>query len=104
MAYQSRRLVGRLREAVAEGSGRLVADAGGLFGTAVVTAGFGSIYWVIAARLVPPQAIGAGGAAISAMTLISRVGTVGLGTLLLGEVYSHPGRERALVWSSSAIA
>ena len=95
----------RLRRHVGLGANRrLIADATGLFGTTVVTAGLGAVYWVLAARLLPANAVGLGGAAISAMTLIARVGTVGLGTLLLAELPVQPESARRLVTSSLAIA
>jgi O-antigen/teichoic acid export membrane protein len=46
----------------------------------------GSVYWVIAAREFSPQAVGYGSAAVSAMTLIGTIGTIGLGTVLIGEL------------------
>lgn len=86
------------------GARRLVADAGGLFGTSVITAVLGAAYWVIAARYLPPETIGVGGAAISALVLVARLGTMGLGTLLLGELAGHPGREWPLVLSALVTA
>ena len=57
----------------------------------------GLAYWWVAARWFPPQAVGLGSAAISAMTLLGTICIVGLGTLLVGELPRQPGKEGSLI-------
>ncbi len=81
------------RIAAATASNRhLLTNAGSMVGTSIATASLGVLYWLLAAREFTPTAVGIAGAAISAMTLIGFVCTLGLGTLLMGEV---PRRDRA---------
>ncbi len=75
----------------------IIANMGSLVGTTLVTAGLGYLYWILAARQLPVAAVGIAGAAISAMTLLGTAGMLGFGTLLIGELPRHPGRERSLV-------
>jgi O-antigen/teichoic acid export membrane protein len=72
-------------------------NAGSLVGTTAVTSMLGLAYWWVAARWFPPQAVGLGSAAISAMTLLGTVCIVGLGTLLVGELPRQPGKEGSLI-------
>lgn len=64
----------------------IVANAGSLIGTQLVTSGLGFIFWLVAARWFSPAAVGFAAAAISAMTLLGTFGMLGLGTLLMGEL------------------
>jgi O-antigen/teichoic acid export membrane protein len=66
-------------------------NAGSMMGTVVVTALLGAGYWLVAARQFSPEAVGVASAAVAAMTLLGYLATVGLGTLLMGEL---PRRER----------
>ncbi len=94
-----------LHSSVWNAAGRtLVANAGSLFGTSLLTAGFGAIYWAIAARIVPAPELGAAAAAFSAMALLGRVATVGLGTVLIGELPAHAGNERGFIYGAIAVA
>src|SRR5579862_892619 len=77
--------------------GLLLANAGSLFGTTLITAGIGFGYWWSAARLYPAAAVGFSSAAISAMMLLGSGGIVGLGTLLVGELPRQPGKEASLI-------
>ena len=77
-------------------SGKFI-NAGSLVGTTAVTTMLGLAYWWVAARWFPPQAVGLGSAAISAMTLLGTVCIVGLGTLLVGELPRQPGKEGSLI-------
>ena len=72
-------------------------NAGSLVGTTAVTSMLGLAYWWVAARWFPPQAVGLGSAAISAMTLLGTICIVGLGTLLVGELPRQPGKEGSLI-------
>src|SRR4030088_891330 len=80
----------------------IVANAGGWVATAVFSSGLGLPYWVLAAHTSPASAVGLGSAAVSAMTLLSFLGMVGLGTLLVSEYPRHPGKEGRLVVTALA--
>ncbi len=75
----------------------LLVNAGSLVGTTVVTSVLGLPYWWVAARLFSPQALGLSSAAISAMTLLGTACILGLGTLLVGELPRHPGKEASII-------
>lgn len=75
----------------------MIVNAGSLVGTTAVTSGLGFAYWWFAARTFPPETVGFASAAISAMMLLGTVCILGLGTLLVGELPRHPGREVALI-------
>jgi O-antigen/teichoic acid export membrane protein len=72
-------------------------NATSVAGTLAVTAGLGFLFWLIAARLFTPAAVGTASAAISAMLLLGGIGAFGMGTLLVREVARSPGHERALI-------
>jgi O-antigen/teichoic acid export membrane protein len=78
----------------------LLVNAGSLFGATVLTAGIGVVYWAVAARVFPAAAVGLAAAAISAMLLIGQVATLGLGTVLMGELSHHGSSERSLIDSA----
>lgn len=82
----------------------LVSNAASLLGTTLLTSGFGAIYWAIAARLVPAPELGVAAAAFSAMALLGRVATVGLGTVLIGELPAHADSERRLIHGAMIVA
>lgn len=82
----------------------LLYNAASLFGTTVLTAGFGAAYWALAARIYPAAAVGLAAAAISAMILIGRLATLGLGTVLMGELSQHRGSKRGLIYSATSIS
>jgi O-antigen/teichoic acid export membrane protein len=75
----------------------VVGNALSLFGTTVVTSALGFAFWVVAAHLFTPAAIGASGAAISAIQLLAMASMLGLGTLLIGELSSGVQGGPALV-------
>lgn len=64
----------------------IVANAGSMVATAIVTSALGFVYWWLAARQFPPAAVGMAVAAISPMMLLGNLGMLGLGTLLMGEL------------------
>jgi O-antigen/teichoic acid export membrane protein len=87
--------------------GSVVTNAASLFGTTVVTSGLGFVFWIVAAHMFSRSAVGAGGAALSAMQLIANAGMLGLGTLLIGELsrgVEHPARLIATALCVSASA
>ena len=72
-------------------------SAGWLFATTIVTSGAGFAFWSLAAHILPKRAIGASGAAISAVQLLGTVGMLGLGTLLVGELSKRREDPRSLL-------
>lgn len=97
-------VLGRLRDLVRGGTGTLILNAGSLFGGTLLTAVLGAVYWALAARFFTPAAVGVAAAAISAMVLAGQVATVGLGTVLMGELPHHRGSERSLIFSGVGVA
>jgi O-antigen/teichoic acid export membrane protein/ribosomal protein L40E len=75
----------------------LLANVSSLVGTYVITSALGFVYWIIAARYYPAQSVGIASAANSAMTLIGLLSIFGLGTLLIGELQNHPGKEAGII-------
>src|SRR6266853_6583633 len=75
----------------------ILVNAGSLVGTTAVTAVLGFVYWWLAARQFPPETVGFASAAISAMTLLGSICVLGFGTLLIGELPRHPGKEMSLI-------
>jgi len=61
----------------------LLQSAASLATSTVVTAGFGFIYWAVAARAFPATAVGESATAISAVSLLAPMSILGFGTLLL---------------------
>ena len=82
----------------------LFSNAGSLVATTAVTSGLGFVYWWLAARLFPPEAVGFASSAISAMMLLGAVGMLGLGTLLIGELPRHPGKAGSLITGAILLA
>lgn len=101
---QSGAVLARLGDLVRGGTGTLMFNAGSLFGGTLLTAVLGAVYWALAARFFTPAAVGVAAAAISAMVLAGQVSTVGLGTVLMGELPHHRGSERSLIYSGVAVA
>jgi len=75
----------------------VLANAGSLIGTAAVTSSIGFVYWWLAARWFSPHAIGLVSAVISAMILLGTFATLGLNTLLIGELPRRQGQELSLI-------
>src|SRR5947209_19948940 len=75
----------------------MLINAGSLIGTSAVTSLLGFVYWWIAARQFPPEAVGIASASISAMTLLGGLCILGLGTLLITEIPRQPGHEGELI-------
>ncbi len=64
----------------------LFTNAGSLMGTTAITSLLGFVYWWLAARTAPAEAVGQASAAVSAMTLIGTIGMFGMGTMLISEL------------------
>lgn len=97
-------IVGRMAALAREGMGSLILNAGSLFGATLLTAALGAVYWALAARFFVPAEVGVAAAAISTMTLAGQVATVGIGTVLMGELRHHAGSERSLIVSGVGVA
>src|SRR5437763_5452353 len=82
----------------------VIANASSLVGTTAVNAVLGYAYWWLAARQFPASAVGLAGAAVSAMTLLSTIVLMGLGTMLIGELHRREGGEVGLIVVASLVA
>jgi O-antigen/teichoic acid export membrane protein len=69
----------------------LLRNGGSLIVTTGLSAAFGFIYWVVAAREFSQEAVGYGAAAISLQMLLGTIGEFGLGTMLIGELPRRRG-------------
>lgn len=76
---------------------QLLYSSASLMASQVLTAGIGFLFWVVAARGFDEPSVGFASAAISAMSLMGAVGTVGMGTLLIREMPLNPGREHRML-------
>ncbi|MER8581204.1 hypothetical protein NKG95_21250 [Mesorhizobium sp. M1423] len=91
----------RLRRALRK-SATLIMNSGALAIGTVASAGLGFVYWWLAARLFPPEVIGNVSALLAVTGLVGLLGEAGLGTLLMGEIVRHPGKERGLVAAAAS--
>lgn len=98
MSFSDRRedLLQRSRSAIASNR-RLLANAGSMVGTTMVTSLLGVAFWLVAARHFSEAAVGVAGAAVSAMILLGFTGALGLGTLLMGELPRRRDGHRSLL-------
>lgn len=64
----------------------------------------GAAFWLLAARHFSQHAVGVSGAAVSAMTLLGFAATLGLGTVLMGELPQRDARAHGLLNASLWIA
>jgi O-antigen/teichoic acid export membrane protein len=74
----------------------LLWNAASLVSTTAVTSALGFAFWWSAARLFHTEEVGLASAAISAMSLLGTICTLGLGTLLIGELPRQPSRVFSL--------
>ncbi len=95
-------LRGRL-EKLAHANSHLLRNAGSMLGTTVVTSLLGVIFWWLAAHDFSTTAVGVAAAAVGAMTLLGFLATLGLGTLLMGELPLLDSGHRALINAALAI-
>jgi Membrane protein involved in the export of O-antigen and teichoic acid len=75
----------------------LLTNTTSLVGATAMTGILGAIYWWIAARQFPVRDVGLASADVSAMLFLGTLCVLGQGTLLIGEIPRHPGREAALL-------
>lgn len=92
----------RIRRALQKNA-TLVSNSGALAIGTMAAAGLGFVYWWLAARLFPPEVIGKASGLLSVMGLVGLLGEAGLGTLLIGEIVRHPGKERGLVAAAACV-
>lgn len=85
----------------------VLTNAASMFSATVVTALLGGAFWLVAARKFSADSVGVASAAVSAMMLLGYVATVGLGTLLMGELprreVGHRGLLNAALLTGGAI-
>ncbi|MEM8706653.1 MAG: lipopolysaccharide biosynthesis protein [Actinomycetota bacterium] len=79
----------------------LVRNSVMVMGTTIVNAGFGYLYWMVAANLFEDATVGRATAVISAMNLTALVANLGLGTSLVQHL---PGRKSEEAWRSNVSA
>jgi O-antigen/teichoic acid export membrane protein len=91
-----RELRARLGEA-ASSNRRLLTNAGSMVGTTLVTSVLGVAFWLVAAHQFSQKAVGIAGAAVGAMTLLGFMATLGMGTLLMGELPRRDDGHRSLL-------
>lgn len=75
----------------------IITNASSLVGTTAVTSVLGVVFWGVAAHGFSPEAVGLAGAAVTAMTLLGTFATLGMNTLLVGELGRHREEARALL-------
>jgi O-antigen/teichoic acid export membrane protein len=75
----------------------LLANAGSMVGTTLVTSALGVAFWLVAAHSFSQAAVGVASAAVAAMTLLGFMGTLGLGTLLMGDLPRRAESHRSLL-------
>lgn len=95
--------VGRLGQA-AQQQLALLANAGAMMGSTVATAALGFLFWWVAARTLPADAVGTASSAIATMGFLALAGDLGLGTLLIGQMPRHADRAPALVSAAFWVA
>jgi len=82
----------------------ILGNALSLVSTSGVTAALGFVYWWLAARRFPSEAVGLGSAAVSAMGLLGTISVFGLGSLLIGELPRQPGKAGSLISTALIVA
>ena len=86
----------------------LLGNTATLVGATGVTTLVGVVFWYLAARLVPVDAVGYGSAAVSAMMLVGTFGMAGLNTVLIGQLARRPkdvgGLLAAALYTSGLIS
>lgn len=75
----------------------LLTNAGSMVGTTLATSLLGVAFWFAAAQHFSQAAVGIAGAAVSAMLLIGFIATIGMGTLLMGELPRRKSGRYALL-------
>ncbi len=68
------------------------------------TSFLGAAFWWLAARQFSQHSVGVSGAAVSAMTLLGFAATIGLGTVLMGELPQRESRAHGLLNAALALS
>jgi O-antigen/teichoic acid export membrane protein len=82
--------------------GPIVRNAAALYGATIITSLLGFIYWFVAARLVPAQAVGIASAVQSAAQFLGYFCVIGLNTLVISELSAKKGDARSLMLTAAA--
>lgn len=80
----------------------IVLNAASLIGTTGVTSALGAAFWFVAARQFSRDDLGTASAAISALTLLGSLSTLGFSTMLIGELRNRSHDARSVVTASLA--
>jgi len=96
-------LFGRLR-AAAGGHRTILSNATSMVVALGSTSFLGAAFWWLAARQFSQHSVGVSGAAVSAMTLLGFAATIGLGTVLMGELPQRESRAHGLLNASLAVS
>jgi O-antigen/teichoic acid export membrane protein len=75
----------------------MLANVMSVAGATAITLPLGLAFWSLAAHLYPAHAVGVASAAVSAMMLLSIFASLGLGTLLIGELPRRRGHGAPLL-------
>lgn len=75
----------------------LLINASSLIGATAITSLMGFVYWWLAARQYPLEAVGVASAAVSAMMLLGGFCVLGLGTLLITEIPRQPEKAASFI-------
>lgn len=86
------------------GTSPVLRGAAYLYGSTVTTSLLGFVFWLLAARLLEPSAVGSASAVQSAAQLVATVGILGLGTLSVAELSVDKRQVRHLVTASCLVA
>ena len=82
----------------------MIRNAGSLVGTFGATSLLGVAYWAVAARTFTTTAVGFASAAVAAMTLVATLSSLGLGTMLMGEIPNRLSEGRRLTYVTLLLA
>ena len=82
--------------------GPIVRNAASLYGATIVTSLLGFVYWFVAARLVPAQAVGIASALQSAAMFLGYFCVIGLNTLVISELSADKENARSLILTAVA--
>jgi O-antigen/teichoic acid export membrane protein len=86
------------------GASPVLRGAAFLYGSTVTTSLLGFVFWLVAARLLEPAAVGGASAVQSAAQLVATAGILGLGTLSVAELSIDKRQVRRLVSASCLVA
>ena len=89
-------LVGHLKDPMRRSAYALILGTG-------LTSGLGFVFWIVAARWLPPATVGIGAALVSAMTLLATVSTLGLRNGLIRFLPTAGAASRRLALSAYGV-